>query len=151
MNKILIFSIIFFALSNCGYKPIYSSKNFNLSINKIEADKTVINNTIINALEKIYSNEDTENYINLKIDSSKNIIVKQKDSGGNPKIFEFVLNVTLEIQNETNNVSTKKFSKSINFNNNDDKFKLSQYQNELENTLIKLVVEDIIIFLSNYQ
>ena len=65
--------------------------------------------------------------------------------------FEFVLNVTLEIQNETNNVSTKKFSKSINFNNNDDKFKLSQYQNELENTLIKLVVEDIIIFLSNYQ
>ena len=151
MNKILVFSMLFFALSNCGYEPIYSSKNLNLSINRIEADKTVINNTIINALEKIYSNENSENYISLKINSSKKINIKQKDSSGNPKIFELVLNVTLEIQNEENNFSTKKFSKSINFNNNDDKFKLSQYQNELENTLIKLIIEDVIIYLSNYQ
>ena len=151
MNKILVFSMLLFALSNCGYEPIYSSKNFNLTINKIEADKTALNNTIVNALEKIYSDENSENYISLKINSSKNINIKQKDSSGNPKIFELVLNVTLEIQNEENNFSTKKFSKSINFNNNDDKFKLSQYQNELENTLIKLVIEDIIIYLSNYQ
>ena len=37
----------------------------------------------------------------------------------------------------------------MNFNNNDDKFELSQYVNEIEKILIKETVEEIISYLAD--
>ena len=43
---------------------------------------------------------------------------------------------------------TNVFYEEMNYNNNDDKFELSQYVNEIEKILIKETVEDIIAYLS---
>ena len=45
--------------------------------------------------------------------------------------------------------SLKEFKQSINFNNQDDKFQLSQYQKELEQLLINKIIDDVLIYLSN--
>ena len=45
----------------------------------------------------------------------------------------------------------KSFSRKITYNNSDDKFKLKQYENELENILINKVVEDLIVYLTNIE
>ena len=39
----------------------------------------------------------------------------------------------------------------MNYNNNDDKFELSQYINEIEKILIKETVEEIINYLARYK
>ena len=44
---------------------------------------------------------------------------------------------------------TKIFTKKMNYNNNDDKFQLSQYINEIEKILIEETVEEIVIYLTN--
>ncbi len=43
------------------------------------------------------------------------------------------------------------FTKKITYNNSDDKFKLKQYEDELEDLLITKIVEDLINFLSNIE
>ena len=57
MRKIIIIVIASFILNNCGYTPIYSSKENNFYIEKISQKNTSkLNSKILNNL-KIFSNE----------------------------------------------------------------------------------------------
>ena len=150
-KKFLVFSVFLFILSNCNYQPIYSTKNMLVGINNIEAENTNLNNKIVRALKQITSNQKTDEKINIKIETFKDVVVKSKDEKGNPKIFELILNLELEILNKTNSTSKKRFEKRISFNNDDDKFKLSEYQKELENSFVKELVTELINYLSSYK
>lgn len=59
-----------------------------------------------------------------------------------------ILNIGINEKNN-NNFIKKEFKQSINFNNQDDKFQLSQYQKELEQLLINKIIDDVLIYLSN--
>ena len=50
---------------------------------------------------------------------------------------------------DLNNNEVQSFSRKITDNNSDDKFKLKQYENELEDILITEIVQDLINYLSN--
>ena len=148
-NKFFLLFLLFLFLSNCGYKPIYSTKNLNFTIKNIEKSNTSLNNKFgksINALK----NRESDKKIDIKIESEKEIKIKSKDSKGNALVFElqiFLKFETLNIDSE----NKKLFSRKITYNNSDDKFKLKQYENELEDILITKIVEDLIIHLSNIQ
>ena len=45
-------------------------------------------------------------------------------------------------------IKTKAFSEDFTYNNIENKYDLSTYQNDVENNLINKIVEDIIIFLN---
>ena len=149
INKFFSLFLLFLFLSNCGYKPIYSTKNLNFTIKNIEKSNTSLNNKFgksINALK----NKESDKKIDIKIESEKEIKIKSKDSKGNALVFElqiFLKFETLNIDSE----NKKLFSRKITYNNSDDKFKLKQYENELEDILITKIVEDLIIHLSNIQ
>ena len=88
--------------------------------------------------------------LTLKSRVKKKIQIKSKDSKGNALVFElqiFLKFETLNIDSE----NKKLFSRKITYNNSDDKFKLRQYENELEDILITKIVEDLINYLSNIQ
>ena len=88
--------------------------------------------------------------IDIKIESNKEINIKSKDTKGNTLVFE--LKITLKVSNlNLNNNEVQSFSRKITYNNSDDKFKLKQYENELENILINKVVEDLIVYLTNIE
>ena len=147
INKFFSLFLLFLFLSNCGYKPIYSTKNLNFTIKNIEKSNTSLNNKFgksINALK----NKESDKKIDIKIESEKEIKIKSKDSKGNALVFElqiFLKFETLNIDSE----NKKFFSRKITYNNSDDKFKLKQYENELEDILITKIVEDLINYLSN--
>ena len=149
INKFFLLFLLFLFLSHCGYKPIYSTKNLNFTIKNIEKSNTSLNNKFgksINALK----NRESDKKIDIKIESEKKIQIKSKDSKGNALVFElqiFLKFETLNIDSE----NKKLFSRKITYNNSDDKFKLRQYENELEDILITKIVEDLIIHLSNIQ
>ena len=79
MRKIIIIIITLFILNNCGYAPIYSSKENNFYIEKISQKNTnKLNSKIANNL-KIFSNKNSKNIIEIEIDSVKKIETSQKD------------------------------------------------------------------------
>ena len=86
--------------------------------------------------------------MDINIDSNKTIKIKSKDPKGNALVFELEIYLrfsTLIMNNKTE----KLFSSKITYNNSEDKFRLRQYENELENILITKIVEDLINYLSN--
>lgn len=150
-NKFAILYIVFFFLSSCGFNPIFSSKNMVVSIGRIEAENTQLNSEISKALRQISLQNQLEKKIDIRISSEKNILIKSKDKSGDPKIFELVINLEIEILNPSYNNLKKEFIKRISYKNNDDKFKLSEYQKELESSFVKELVMDIINFLSSLE
>ena len=150
MKSNYIFLIIMFLiLSNCGYQPIYSTKNLNFTIGNIEKENTSLNNKFektINALK----NKKIDTKINIKIETDRKVSIKSKDSKGNALVFELEINLKFSSLN-LDNKAERVLSQKITYNNSDDKFKLKQYENELEDILITKIVEDLINYLSNLE
>ena len=148
MRKKLFISLIFFLiLSNCGYQPIYSTKNLNFTIGNIEKENTSLNNKFAKSINTL-TNRKSDKKINIKIESDKKIRVKSKDTKGNTLVLE--LEISLKFINlNSDNQTQKVLSRKITYNNSDDKFKLKEYENELEDILITKIIEDLINYLSN--
>ena len=149
MKKLFLLFVISLFNSQCGYEKVYSGKNLNLSIKKIKKENNFINNELSDALLNILSKKKSDNSLELEIKSNKFTEVKSKDSEGNP--YNYVLKIETKIIaiDEMGKEYTKIFTKKMNYNNNDDKFQLSQYINEIEKILIEETVEEIVIYLTN--
>ena len=148
MRKIIIIVIASFILNNCGYTPIYSSKEKNFYIEKISQKNTSkLNSKIANNLE-IFSNENSENIIEIEIEAVKKIETTQKDNKGDPSRFQMTIVLNMNIISENHN-KTKSFSSNFNYNNDENKFSLKQYEKEIEDTLIGKLIEKSVIYLSD--
>ena len=146
-NKPFIFLILFLILSSCGYQPIYSTKNLNFTIGKVEKENTSLNNKFAKSINTL-TNKESDKKINIKIESDKKIRVKSKDSKGNTLVLELEINLKFTNLDSDNQVQ-QSLSRKITYNNSDDKFKLKEYENELEDILITKIIEDLINYLSN--
>ena len=147
INKFFFFLLSFLILCSCGYEPIYSTKNLNFTVGNIEKENTQLNNQFAKAINFLKDKE-TNNKIDIKIQSSKEIKIKSKDTKGNAMTFELILSLNITILDKKEDQS---FSRKITYNNSDDKFGLKQYEKELEKILINNIVEDLINYLSNIQ
>ena len=150
MKKLIIIAIALFTLNNCGYTPIYLSKNNNFYIEKIsQENKNKLNSKIINGIKK-NSNQNSKNTLVLMISSNKKIDITTKDQKGDPSKFQMtiLLNINILKKKKYEMNKTKSFSTKFNYNNNANKFALKQYEKKIENILINKVVEESIIYLS---
>jgi len=148
MRKIIIIVIASFILNNCGYTPIYSSKEKNFYIEKISQKNTnKLNSKIANNL-KIFSNENSKNTIEIEINSVKKIETTQKDNKGDPSRFQMTIMLNINIIGQNYN-KTKSFSSNFNYSNNENKFSLKQYEKEIEDILIGKIIEKSVIYLTD--
>ena len=150
MKKLVIIIIALFILNNCGYTPIYSSKKENFYIKEIlQKNKSKLNSKIINNIKR-FSNQDSENVIQLEISSNKEIDTIAKDEKGNPSRFQMTvfLNINVLSKNNYEVNKTKNFTANFNYQNNSNKFSLKQYEKEIEDILINKIIEESIIYLS---
>ena len=150
MKKLIIIVIAFFILNNCGYSPIYSSKNNNFYIKEIsQKNINKLDSKVINKIKK-FSNKDSKNTIELKITSNRKIDIITKDEKGDPSKYQMTILLSINTLKKNNYEinKTKNFSANFNYNNNANKFALKQYEKEIENILINKVVEKSIIYLS---
>ena len=149
MKNLSLFLILSLFISQCGYERIYSGKNLNLSIKNIKKENNIINNELSNALLEILSDNASDNIFDLEIQSKKFTNVKSKDSKGNPSVYVLKLETRIIAKDKTNKEYINIISEEMNYNNNDDKFELSQYINQIEKILIKETVEEIISYLAD--
>ena len=149
MKKLIFVVIALFMLNNCGYSPIYSSKNNNFNIDISQKDRSKLNSKIENNI-KTFSNQNSENTIQLEISSDKKIDIMSKDKKGDPLKFSMAISLTINILNKNNYEinKTKSFTEEFNYNNNSNKFSLKQYEKDIEDNLINKIVEKSIIYFS---
>ena len=150
MKKLIFIVIALFILNNCGYTPIYSSKENNFYIKEIsQKDRSKLNTKIVNNIEK-FSNQNSKNIIQLEISSNKKIDIISKDKRGDPLKFQMTIFLNINILNKNNYAinKTKSFYENFNYNNNSNKFSLKKYETEIENILINKIVEKSIIYLT---
>ena len=149
MKKIIYIVIALFVLNNCGYTPIYSSKNNNFYIDISQKNRSKLNSKIENSIIK-FSNQNSENIIQLVISSNKKINIISKDKKGDPSRFSMTISLTINILNKNNYEinKTKSFTEKFDYNNNSNKFSLKQYEKDIEDNLINKIIERSIIYLS---
>ena len=149
MKKLIFVVIALFVLNNCGYTPIYSSKNNNFYIDISQKNRSKLNSKIENNIKK-FSDQNNENIIQLEISSNKKINIISKDKKGDPSRFSMIISLTINILNKNNYEinKTKSFTEKFDYNNNSNKFSLKQYEKDIEDNLINKIVESSIIYLS---
>ena len=146
MKKFLLL-LILTTLIGCGFKPIYSSNEYNFKIIKIETGQNLLNRKFAKKL-KSYSNEESNNRISIKFNIEKEKLIKAKSKKNIPTIFELKINLKITKTDQENIENIKEFSIRTSYNNNDDKFQLSRYEKKLEDTAINQLFLDVIDFLS---
>ena len=149
MKKIFILFLLI--ITSCGYQPIYKmDQNIDsLKIKEINltGDKTLSEKISKGLSLKIIKNDVTLN--KLKIDSQINITETSKNSKGQVTSYRTtILTVISIIDNDNNLVRKKNVSKQFSYNVLANKFKLKEYQEEIENNLINQIIRDIKIFLN---
>ena len=148
MKKITLTLILFLMLTNCGYKALYSNKNLNLNIIKIEKiKKNKLNLTIEKRLNN-FSNKQALNKISLKIDAEKEIKVVSKNMQGNPSRYQMIIKLNIDIIDDQNKKINKNITQDFSYNTNSNRFTLSQYEIEIEEVLINKIIDELIKDLS---
>ena len=148
MKKIKTFLLtsIIFILVGCEYKPIYSTKNINFTINEIIfSGQKKINSKIKNNLKRYQTKKEEYNKVlNLEINSIKNIDIVSKDSKGNPFIYSMKIEIDLKIKKNDTQIFQKKIREKFNYKITDNKFDLKQYEKTIESTIVNKIIEKII-------
>ena len=145
-----LISIIFFSiiLTNCGFNPIYSSKNTNFEIIEITNNNKNKNSFAIEKMVMSLSNEDASKKLKLEINYKNLISTVLKDSKGNPSKKKISIIVSLKIKDEKDNVLTNKsFQEEFSYDVQSDKFGMSQYEENITDNLNNKISNDIIFLL----
>jgi hypothetical protein len=129
-------------LNGCGYKPVYSSKNFSFKINTITNSGNKIDNQITRSIKSL-SNSNSTNKLNLNLNSKKEKSIVSKNKTGDPEIFQITILVNVEVNNSQKNFTGKQI-----YNNIENKFELNEYEIQVESQIINKIIDEIIIYLS---
>lgn len=149
MKKIFLV-IIILLLNNCGYTPIYSAKDSNFKIISLNSN---VNNNLTNYIENsisVFSNEDSNKKLNIVFDLKENVSVILKDSKGDPSKNRLTITVDLSLFDVNKNLlASNTFSESFQYNIDDNKYNLKQYEKNIKFSLVEQISSQIIEYLTN--
>tara|TARA_Y100000591_G_C21594410_1_gene574846 strand:- start:96 stop:554 length:459 start_codon:yes stop_codon:yes gene_type:complete len=147
--SIIILSII---LTNCGFNPIYSSKNSNFEIIEISNKNENKNSFSIEKLIMSLSNQDAKRKVKLEMSYKQSVMTILKDNKGDPSKKKLSINVNLIVKNEKNNVLVNKtFNEEFSYDVQSDKFNMAQYVDNITENLNTKISNDIIFLLGTLE
>ena len=148
IKKIILLSFLIIFLNSCGYTPIYSKKSQDFQINTIETSGEVkVNKLLYNKLKVYSDNPIAKKNVSLNINSSSAKTTIAKDKKGNAAQFSIELIITLQITDDLDNTIDKIFSESSTYDNNDNKFDLRKYEDNLIENMTEKIFSEIILFI----
>ena len=147
VKKILIiFSLIL--LTSCEYKPIYSSankSNYKIIVTELTGDKKLNKFIVENLIRN--SEKDSNQIVNIKINTKYTKSILAKDSSGNATDYQANALTTFLIDR---NLVTKKFdiNEKFNFQKMSDKYEEKSYEENIKKNLAKSISQKLILRLS---
>ena len=151
IKKLFLFSALIL-LVNCGYESVYVKKDNSLiKIGKInlKGDKK-INRKILSSSGIKETSNITNSYL-LVLNSEKNKEIVSKNSAGNATSYKISIDINISLVDPINNekiIKSKVFNSSFTYNNNQNKFELSQDEKNILNNLIESASKKIVMYLS---
>ena len=151
INKILTI-LTFFLLFSCGFEPIYSQKkldsNYNFTIASIGfSGNNSINQYLKNNLVNYINNEDKEIKYDLIINSSIIKTITSKNKKGNPEIFYTKIQINVDIIEDDKIKNKTIFEEGFEYKNKSSKFKLNEYEKNIQKNLVNKLSKDLIEYL----
>ena len=150
IKKIIALNFLLILVYSCGFAPIYSTKNDAFSIQKIslEGDKN-INRIFDKRLRNFTKNvTDTKSFdISIFSNQEKNVTAKNKK--GNPTQFSLRIEVEIILLDNLNKKRQAKFTENSSYKNNDNKFDLKIYENNLTQNMSEKIFSDLISYIKN--
>tara|TARA_B110000008_G_scaffold257644_1_gene275976 strand:- start:401 stop:847 length:447 start_codon:yes stop_codon:yes gene_type:complete len=139
-NFAVSFILLLFT-ANCGFTPIYSNKNINISIEKLNftGDRT-INNYLKSNLYR-YKNKDSTKKIFLDVETNYKKNHLSKDSSGAINKYELIAQVTFIINpgNQKIEFIQKKIMENMN-----NKFDEKDYETSTKQTFANIIADELI-------
>ena len=139
---------MFLFVFGCGYQPMYSDqKQTKIKIREILLNgENKINQKIL-TFSNLEKNSSEDNAFIVKLETKKTNNITSKDNSGNPLTYQMKLSSILTITDNDKLLETKNFISSFSYSNKDNKFDLREYQESLEEDLIRSISEKINMFL----
>ena len=135
-------------LTNCGFKPIYGSKNSNFEIIEIINENENKNSFAIEKMVMTFSKQGAVNKVKLEMSYKQTFSTILKDNKGDPSKKKLSISVNLIVKNEKDNVLTNKnFREEFSYDVQSDKFNMAQYEDNITNNLNNKISNDIIFLL----
>ena len=148
MKSLISVIILSLILTNCGFKPIYDSKNSNFEVIEIENKNENKDSFFIEKVIMSLSNKNAKNKYKLGLDYEKSILTILKDSKGDPSKKKLSINVILVVKNDKNNILVNQsFNEEFSYDVQSDKFGMAQYEENIKNNLNSKISNDIIFLL----
>ena len=141
LKKFAVTLMLLLFTVNCGFTPIYSNKDNNISIEKLNftGDRTV-NNYLKSNLYR-YKNKDSSKKIFLDVETvyEKNLL--SKDSSGAINKYELIAKVTFTINPGDQKIEfiQKKIMENMN-----NKFDEKTYETSTKQTFANIIAEELI-------
>ena len=151
IKKLFLISAFLF-LANCGYQSVYLKNDdtlIKISKIKFEGDEK-INRKILSLTGLKKSSDFSDGYL-LILNSKKNKDIASKDSAGNATSYKISIDINISLVDPINNekiIKSKVFNSSFTYNNNQNKFELSQDEKNILNNLIEAASKKIVMYLS---
>tara|TARA_Y100001958_G_C21235209_1_gene561477 strand:+ start:111 stop:566 length:456 start_codon:yes stop_codon:yes gene_type:complete len=146
MKKKLALVFLLFIYSCNGYKPIFSSKDIDFSINKIKLiNDDKISQVIKKKLKPYTQSNEKKDIINLEISSEKKLEIIAKDSKGDPAVYEIIIKTNIKIISMYTEIREFDFTEKFSFNNQSNKFELEQYKKSIESELTNKIFEKFLL------
>ncbi len=143
--SIILLSLI---LTNCGFKPIYSSKGSSFEVLDFKNKNENKNSFFIENVIMSLSNENAEKKIKLEVDYKKSITTILKDNKGDPSKKKLSVNVIIIVKNERDNILiNQNFNEDFSYDVQSDKFGMTQYEENITDNLNSKISNDIIFLL----
>ena len=149
MNKFLLVFITLFIISSCSYKPILTSKKNDFTLENISSDTESKINLIIkkNLLDKSGNSENNKYDLNFSTEDEKEIV--SSNENGDPTIFKIKIIINYALSQDNKIIFTNKIVKQVNYNNINDKFELLKYEENILNSLLKNISQEILTTITN--
>ncbi|MDA9680961.1 hypothetical protein N9T83_00320 [Candidatus Pelagibacter sp.] len=148
MKNITLIILVLF-LYSCGYSSIYKnqeSQKFKVNIIETIGDREM-NNLIKNEM-RLYSNKNTTNIYDLKIDTDYKKIILTKDSSGT--ITDYTLSATSTFTiNYKKKTQVFQFDENINIKTQSDTFEQNIYEQNIKRNFASSIREKLILAISN--
>ena len=145
MKIIKIFLISgFIIISSCGYKIMnnISDSKFKIINTEYKGD-TKINRQLDSNFKRFYNNKNATKTFKIKVYSQAIKKVTSKDVEGKDSGYSLEVIVFVEVYENNEQLDNFEINKKVNYNNLNSQFELKQYEKNLTNDLVNLIITDI--------
>ena len=148
MKTLISIIILSFFLTNCGFKPIYNSKNTNFEVIEIKNKNENKNSFFIENIIMSLSNKDAKKKVKLEMEYKESISTILKNDKGDPTKKKLSIYVTLKVKNDKDNILlNQNFNEEFSYDVQSDKFGMAQYEENITDNLNSKISNDIIFLL----